>query len=183
MYIEEIGRHLAVSSFSELEKSLKLDKGFWNVVSIREPHLRRPQFLTHAKTVVEILCEDSETDDPDVSCRPPRCEDVAAIFEFVNKLPGEPILVHCLAGLSRSPAVALAIIIQGMIERNSALIGSNSLVDRSAALLLQIRPQARPNVLFLRLCLESFFDENQAEALSMALANHPVLLENRSTRS
>jgi predicted protein tyrosine phosphatase len=183
MYIEEIGRHLAVSSFSELEKSLKLDRGFWNVVSIREPNLRRPQFLTHARTVVEILCEDSETNDSNVSSRPPRSEDVAAIFEFVNKLPGEPILVHCLAGLSRSPAVALAIIVQGMIERNSDSIGSKSLVHHSAALLLQIRPQARPNVLFLRLCLESFMAKSEAEALSAALANHPALLQNRSKRS
>ena len=183
MYIEEIGRHLAVSSFSELDKSLKLDTGFWNVVSIREPNLRRPQFLAHAKRAVEILCEDSETNDPDFSCRPPRPEDVAEIFEFVHKLPGEPILVHCLAGLSRSPAVALAIIIQGMIERKSALIGTVSLVDRSASVLLRIRPKARPNVLFLRLCLESFLGRTEAERLSNTLANHPAFVENRNKRS
>ena len=112
MYLEEIGRHLAVSSIPELEKSLKRDRGFWNIVSIREPNVRKPEFLCHARSYVEILCEDTERADHEHSVRPPRPEDVARIFEFLDRHPGEPVLVHCFAGLSRSTAVALAIIVK-----------------------------------------------------------------------
>lgn len=108
MFIKELGRHLAVSSIPELERSLKRDAGFWNVISIREPAVPRPVFLHYAKWVHEEIFEDRENIDPDLACTPPRREHLASIFRFVDAHPGEPISVHCLAGLSRSPAVALA---------------------------------------------------------------------------
>ena len=60
MFIEEIGRHLAVSSIPELQKSLKLDKGFWSVISIREPQVPKPEFLGFAKRYHIVICEDRE---------------------------------------------------------------------------------------------------------------------------
>jgi predicted protein tyrosine phosphatase len=179
MFLEEIGRHLAVSSVPELEKSLKLDKGFWSVISIREPRIPKPAFLTLAKRCHIVICEDCEEVDPNVPSRPPRPEDVTGIFEFVDAYPGEPILVHCLAGLSRSPAVALALIVRGMLERGWELSKPQPLVERAVELLLQIRRKARPNVLFLRLCLEQFLPAEAAHELSAKLLNHPVLMENR----
>jgi predicted protein tyrosine phosphatase len=179
MFIEETGRHLCVSSIPELERSLKLDKGFWNVVSIREPQVPRPDFLRYAKRYHEVICEDREEVDPDVPSRPPRVEDVVGILRFVDAHPGEPVMVHCLAGLSRSTAVALALIVRGMIEKGGDATKPQLLVERAVDLLLQIRPKARPNVLFLRLCLEQFLSAKQANEFTVQLANHPVLIENR----
>jgi predicted protein tyrosine phosphatase len=179
MFIEEIGRHLAVSSIPELEKSLKLDKGFWNVISIREPRVPKPGFLSMAKRFHVVICEDREEVDPDVPSRPPRLEDVRGIFQFVDAYPDEPILVHCLAGLSRSPAVALALIARGMLHRGWDVKNSQPLVERAVELLLRIRRKARPNVLFLRLCLEQFLPVEAARDLTVALVNHLVLMENR----
>ncbi len=121
MFIEELGRHLAVSSIPELERSLKRDAGFWNVISIREPVVPRPVFLHYAKRVHEEIFEDRENIDPDLACTPPRREHLASIFRFVDAHPGEPILVHCLAGLSRSPAVALALIVRALWAHGSDL--------------------------------------------------------------
>ena len=179
MFIEELGQHLSVSSIPELAKSLKLDKGFWNVVSIREPQVLRPDFLRFAKRFHEVICEDREVVDADVPSRPPRTEDVVGIFRFVDAYPGEPVMVHCLAGLSRSPAVALAFIVRGIVGRGWDPAKTEALVERTVELLLQIRPRARPNVLFLRLCLEQFMPNEQANALTVALVNHPTLMENR----
>src|ERR1039458_2152140 len=53
------------------------------------------------------------------------------------------------------------------------------LVERAFDLFLQIRPKARPNVLFLRLCLEQFLDPAKARELTGRLVNHPTLMENR----
>jgi len=179
MLIEEIGRHLAVSSIPELEMSLKLDKGIWSVISIRQAWMPKPGFLSLAKRFHVVLCDDREEVDPDVPSRPPREEDVRGIFEFVDAYPSEPILVHCVAGLSRSPAVALALIVRGMVQHGWVATNPQPLAEHAVELLLQIRRKARSNVLFLRLCLEQFRPANEANHLTIALVNHPVLLENR----
>jgi predicted protein tyrosine phosphatase len=182
MFIEEIGRHLAVSSIPELEMSLKLDKGFWSVISIREPQVPKPGFLSLAKRFHVVLCEDREEVDPNIPSRPPRVEDVQGILQFVDAYPKEPIMVHCLAGLSRSPAVALALIVRGMLQQGWDATHPQPLVEHAVEVLLQIRRKARPNVLFLRLCLEQFLPAKEAQDLTVALVNHPVLMENRFVR-
>lgn len=116
MFITELRRHLAVSSIAELGKSLKMDAGFWNVVSIREPSVPKPAFLRYAKRVYEVIFEDWEQIDPSDPGTPPRREHLAGIFHFIDGCPGEPVLVHCLAGLSRSPAVALTLIVRGLTQ-------------------------------------------------------------------
>ena len=179
MFIEEIGRHLAVSSISELDQSLKLDKGFWNIISIREPLVSEPRFLAFARRYHVVICEDSEQDNLNSCSRPPRREDVIGIFEFVDACPAEPILVHCLAGLSRSPAVALALLVRGMVQGGWSVTKTSPLVERSAELLLRVRRKARPNALFLRLCLEQFLSPVEADDLTRQLINHPSLMENR----
>ena len=179
MFIEELGRHLAVSSIPELERSLKMDAGFWNVISIREPAVPRPLALRYAKSVHEAIFEDREDVDPDVPCIPPRREHLAGMFRFVDAHPGEPILVHCLAGLSRSPAVALALIVRAQTACHSPMNAQPMLAERAVALLLQIRPKSRPNALVLQVGLEQFMSDVEARWLVAELVNHPVLFENR----
>ena len=181
MFIDEIGRHLRVGSIPDLERSLKLDRGFWTVVSIREPQVPRPEFLRYAKRYHEVICEDTEQADSSVPSRPPRAEDVEGIFKFVDAYPGEPLLIHCLAGLSRSTAVALAILMRGLIQKGWDPTTPEPLANRAVELLLELRPRARPNLLFLRLCLEQFSSPNQAERLADLVGEHPVLKENRSS--
>src|SRR5437773_9063516 len=60
MMIEELGRHLAVCSLTELERMLKMDARFWNVVSIREPYIPRPPCLRYAKSYHEAIFDDLE---------------------------------------------------------------------------------------------------------------------------
>ena len=76
---------------------------------------------------------------------------------------------------------ALAIV-RGMSENGWDMTKTEPLVERAVNLLLQIRPKARPNVLFLRLCLEQFLDPAKARELTVRLVNHPTLMENRFVR-
>lgn len=178
MFIEELNRHLTISSIPELPRLLDLDKNFWNVVSIREPRVPKPDCLRNAKRYLEVFFEDRE-DQPDFPSRPPRSEDVAGMFEFVDAHPGEPVLVHCLAGLSRSPAFALGIIVRGMIGSRWDEQKSQLLVESASNLLLQIRRRSRPNGLLLQLSFEQFLLAAKARELAAAFVNHPPLLENR----
>jgi predicted protein tyrosine phosphatase len=179
MFIEEINRHLTVSSIPELPRLLDFDKNFWNVVSIREPRVPKPECLRNAKRYIEVFFEDRE-DLPDFPSRPPRSEDVAVMFEFVDAHPEEPVLVHCLAGQSRSPAFALGVIVRGLIRSNWDKNNTQPLVTHASDLLLQIRPQSRPNVLLLQLCFEQFLPEEAAKQLANSFVNYPPLLENRT---
>ena len=178
MFIEELNRHLAVSSIPELPRMLELDKKFWNIVSIREPGVPRPDCLRNAKRTIEVFFDDRE-DVPEVPARPPRKEHAIAMFKFVDDHPGEPVLVHCLAGLSRSPAFALGMIVRGLVQSGWSSDDAMALVDRAAELLITIRRRARPNVLLLQLCLEEFLPEDAARDLAVAFVNHPPLLDNR----
>lgn len=182
MFIEELNRHLTVSSIPELPRLLEFDKNFWNVVSIREPRVPKPDCLRNAKRYLEVFFEDRE-DQPDFSSRPPRSEDVAGMFEFVDAHPGEPVLVHCLAGLSRSPAFALGLIVRGMFQSGPEGQNSQSLVESASNLLLQIRRRSRPNGLLLQLCFQEFMSANKARELAAAFVSHPPLLENRIRQS
>lgn len=180
MFIEELKRHLTVSSIPELPRLLDFDKNFWNVVSIREPKVPKPACLMNAKRYLEVFFEDRE-DLPDFASRPPRSEDVAVMFEFVDAHPEEPVLVHCLADQSRSPAFALGIIVRGLIQSGWDKDNTQSLVAHASDLLLQVRPQSRPNGLLLKLCFEQFLPEPLAKQLAVSFVRHPPLWENRTT--
>jgi predicted protein tyrosine phosphatase len=179
MLIEELGRHLAVNSIPELERSLRIDPKFWNVVSIREPGVPRPASLRYAKSVYEVIFEDRENIDRSVACTPARSEHLAGIVRFVDSHPGEPVMVHCLAGLSRSPAVALVLITRALLQQAPALDRESALVERAVDILLRVRPKSRPNVLVLQLGLEQFLAAEIARDLATRLVNHPILMENR----
>ena len=168
MFIEELNRHLTVSSIPELPQLLALDKDFWNVVSIREPRVPKPDCLRNAKRYIEVFFEDRE-DLPDFPSRPPRSEDVAGMFEFVDAHPEEPVLVHCLAGLSRSPAFALGIIVRGRVQSGWNEQNPQSLVESAANLLLQVRRRSRPNGLLLQLCFEHFLPAAKAKELDVRM--------------
>jgi predicted protein tyrosine phosphatase len=173
MYIAELKRHLYVCSLPEYLELVKRDKDFWNVVSIHEPELPRAPFRG-VKKIHYAAFHDIENADQLEICRPARAEDLAEIFRFVDSLPGAPIIVHCRAGLSRSTAVALSLIVRGFVTE-----GRTDYAARAAEILLSLRPQARPNVLVLRLGLSQFLPADVAEELTKEFVNHPQMMENR----
>ncbi|MCG3148939.1 MAG: hypothetical protein PCFJNLEI_02391 [Verrucomicrobiae bacterium] len=183
MFIEELGRHLAVCSLAELERMLKMDARFWNVVSIREPHIPRPPSLRYAKRFHEVIFDDLERIDYQVASTPPRSEHIAGIFRFVDAHPSEPILIHCLAGLSRSTAVTLAVIIRGLFREEQSATTIAPVVARAVEILLRLRPQARPNALVLQFGLEQFLAADHIQLIVSEVSRHPILVENRSVKS
>jgi predicted protein tyrosine phosphatase len=178
MRFEELGRHLAVASEKEAIALVQADRNFWNVVSIHAPNISRVH-LRGAKRVHYVTFDDAERIEGNEQefFRLATMEDLRSIFAFIDLRPSEPLLVHCQAGISRSAAVALAMIVRSLRPRH--LYGDAALIDRAVELLLTIRPSARPNALVLRLGLEHFLSPPEATFLLQGLLNHPQLLFNR----
>jgi predicted protein tyrosine phosphatase len=173
MFIPELQRHVTVCGASEVDQFVKRDPKFWNIVSIREPWSRRQRWA-QAKEIHYACFHDVENIEAGDGIRLPTRDDLAAIFRFVDAHPGEPMLVHCLAGQSRSTAVALALIVRGLV-----MDGFENVTEPAVAYLLQIRRVARPNALVLRHGLNLFLDAEQAQKLAIEMLNHPQLMENR----
>lgn len=113
------------------------------IISILDPGMRlNPLGAVKGARLLAISCLDiHDRDDPHA----PRMDQAREILCFADSVSaGSRLLVHCFAGVSRSTAVALA------------LLARQSDPDAAAERLAEIRPGANPNRLiaehFDRLC-------------------------------
>jgi predicted protein tyrosine phosphatase len=165
---------MAVCSLEGAERLIRVDKGYWNVVSIHGLR-EREAVLPLAKAIHYSYFDDVEDEDSAFG-RSPSAEDIAAIFGFIRGLdistPIAPLLIHCQQGISRSAAVALAWI-YGYLEAT----GDRAL--RAIDLILELRPQAKPNSLVLALGLSQFMPLCEARRLAGWINCDPRLERNR----
>lgn len=178
MFIQHLQRHLHVCAQAELPTYSKRDPGFWNVVSIREPYRPTPNPAGFRKFHTMLCLDVVGTDGMDESelIHAPRAEHLDEVFQFADSVSGEPLLVHCWAGVSRSTAVALALIVRAMHANGTT---EAEMVNEACEILLEIRPQAAPNPLVLELGLSQFLDLESAHRLMTRLVNQPALFQNR----
>jgi predicted protein tyrosine phosphatase len=178
MFFDFLDRHLAVCSIQELTAVASRDPGFWHSISIMEPwrKLAPRQGLRDVLSLRFDDAENLETDETGIIF--PQKQHILDALMFADERAGEPLLIQCWAGLSRSAALALGLIARGLYHD-----GVESFTDDSVDCLLQIRPQAHPNVLVLKLVLETFLSRDHAEAATLEMVNHPALLANRFHRS
>lgn len=178
MLIESCQRHLGVCSYKDLQRFAKSDPGFWNVISLLEPSfpklaIRGFRKIHHARFHDVVGLDDVEENE---GLGIPRAEHLKEIFRFADSVPGEPLLVHCRAGISRSTGVALCLIVRAMHQRGDSL---EQIGEEASEILLQIRPQAAPNPLILELGFVEFLSASDARDLVVKLVNHPRFIENR----
>lgn len=177
MFIELLQRHLVVCARADLPRIVRREANFWNVISMRGPTqsaIDRRGF----RQINDVVCHDvvglDQLDEDMVGL--PQRENVEAVFRLVDTIAEEPILVDCMAGISRSTAIALAIIVRRMI---SAGLGHEEIVQKAPEILLPIRPRALPNSLILELALALIVPETEAQAILHGLLKHPGFVANR----
>lgn len=172
MYLKALKRQMAVCSFDEAMRLTALDKGYWNVVSIHGPRESKAR-LPQANTICYACFDDVEEEYYDGVCSA-TADDVADIFNFIRALkpPAAPVLIHCQQGLSRSPAVALSWIYGQLPPTPRRAV-------KAIDLLVQLRPQAKPNRLVLALGLAQFIDAGKAGELASWMVDEPRLKWNR----
>ena len=180
MIIDCLQRHLAICSQPDLPAWAKDEPNFWNLVSIREPYRAQINPAGFRK-IHGIICHDvigtqgiSEEDQKTLIL--PNEDHVRGVFNFAEDTGTEPLLIHCWAGVSRSTAMALALIIKGLHWDG---YDPGEIAEEAPKILLEMRPSAAPNALILRLSLEEIYrDVEVADALLKELLNHPGFFGN-----
>jgi predicted protein tyrosine phosphatase len=177
MFFPFLNRHLNICAQADLPRIGRRDPGFWHVVSIREPQRPLPDFRPF-RSCHTVICYDivgTEGLAPEELVFAPNHRHLAGIFDFADERPGQPLLIHCWAGQSRSTAVALALMVRAMhLEGRS----SEEIAQEAIPQLLEIRQCAAPNPLVLRLGLDEFLDHELAAVLAGLLLNHPAIFSN-----
>jgi len=178
MIIPVLNRHLNVCAQIDLPMFSKSDPDFWNVISLREPSRPRPDFSRFASSHSTICYDVMGTDGMEESelTHAPSERHLREILLFAEGTGQGPLLIHCWAGVSRSTAVALVLLVQGMHREGYS---EGKIVEDAAETLLGIRPCAAPNPLILEIGLKEFLQPDVAKRLTDGLLNHPELFSNR----
>lgn len=126
--------NIAISS--RLESGVTaMDIGATHMISLLDPgiHVLRPPCVPQDRHLW-LTCRDVQLAG---ERNAPKQSQVAEILSFGKNIPdGETVLVHCEAGISRSTAAALLLIVQAAgIDR----------VDEALKYILAMRPLAMPN--------------------------------------
>jgi predicted protein tyrosine phosphatase len=155
-----------------------MDPNFWNVISIRESH--RPRIDPRGFRQIHPVIFDDVVGTVGLEANSgftmPARRHLNDIFRFADSVAGDPLLIHCWAGVSRSTGVALALIARALHNEGCE---AREIEREAPPLLLAIRPQAAPNPLVLQLGLEEFLDAAEVPGLLAGLLNHPKLFENK----
>lgn len=101
------------------------------------------------------------------------------IWRFIDGTANGPILVHCVAGLSRSTAVAAGIIVRGLMDSG---MPPDQVPAETVERLLAIRPPACPNGLVLKLMLQHFLPDADAVRIATAIWEDDRIMHNRFVR-
>jgi predicted protein tyrosine phosphatase len=145
--------------------------GFDAVISIESPGAtaltgRLPRFGARPAPAHEVLCF-HDIEDADQATAPQR-HHLAAGLAFARRHAEGRLLIHCFAGVSRSTAIAYAI----LIDRAGAHGDEGAVLEH----LLALRPQACPNRLMVR---HGDALLGRGGRMIVAVEDHPTIIETR----
>lgn len=131
---------LTVMSLSQASRHKR--DGFAAVITLEDPDAKAGDRLRFHKSPkpAHLILAVEDMDIPYPGYRLPTEDDAARILEFGRRFAGQPLLIHCQAGVARSPAAALLI----LTDR----LGVGHELD-ALAHLIAIRPEAVPNRLLV----------------------------------
>lgn len=160
MLFEPTQRHYLVCGLRDLPHVSRRDPDFWNLISVLElsgPPVPTAGFPNH----IRVACDDvveavSGSEAPD-------SRQIGEVFRFSDRVAGEPLLVHCMFGESRSTAMALLLLLRDMKLDGFSVAES---AKESMLFLMTIRPQAKPNPLLLDVGLRMLYSEQEVSVVA-----------------
>ncbi len=124
-----------------LETAKEIDHSTYDgVITIEDSLVDEPLRINQGDCPQLVLCFDDIASPKDDLVLPNK-KHVQSALNFADELRGGSLLIHCHAGISRSSAVALAIIAKGL--------GAG--IEKQACIELeQVNPNSAPNALVIR---------------------------------
>ena len=129
------GRHGIVVTGLTRANRIK-SRGFAAVISISDPNGARLAFYTKPRPA-HFLMRFDDIDAPQGAWRGPDAAQIADGLAFARANPG-PLLIHCQAGVCRSPAMALAVLADRLGPGRE---------DEAVAAMFEVAPDAVANLM------------------------------------
>jgi predicted protein tyrosine phosphatase len=132
---------LAVSS---LAQARKLKRRYDAVITLEDPGCRLPDRLRFSAQPMpaHLVLQFEDVDDDSLGIRVATRQQVIDALAFAEAHEAGSLLVHCYHGVGRSAGIALAIL--------ASRLGAGS-EEKALADLLDIRPEATPNLVVMKL--------------------------------
>jgi predicted protein tyrosine phosphatase len=143
MDIELFKRKMKIVGVEEALRLSQAELAGWNILSICG-RMEAPLSFREARSTKNLHFDDVEGDCPEDGEFAARPEDIQEALAFAREIDGEPLLIHCVAGISRSTALAWIIIYD-------RLKGKPDAVRQSFEIVRKLRPILSPNPHVLRL--------------------------------
>jgi len=145
MYVPELDQDIAVLSVGEAELLTAKEPGRWHVISISNDPGAHPS-LAGARRLLRLAFDDVDGTWEELGGVLATEEDILQALQFARKAEQQPLLIHCTAGISRSAAVAWAVVCDRLNGQRDAGQVALEIVRR-------VRPICAPNRHVLRLSI------------------------------
>ncbi len=120
MLFEPINLELRVLSQADAAAVLREQPGRWCVISILSAREERIVDLRLARESARLVFDDVVVDDPSRAILGPQSAHAREIVANAERFTGQPLLIHCQMGFSRSPAAALGVLLMHARQRKLA---------------------------------------------------------------
>lgn len=147
MDIDSIKQKMKIVGVEEARRLSPAELAGWNILSIRG-RLNKPLDFPGALKSKSLHFDDVQEDCPEDGEFAARLEDIQDALAFSRAIGDEPLLIHCVAGISRSTAIAWIIIYDKLKEKPDAIRQSFEIVRK-------LRPILLPNRHVLKLGVEA----------------------------
>jgi len=166
MIIHQLGLELRVLSQADAAAVLREQPQRWSVISILSAGEERIIDLGLARDSVRLVFDDVVVDDPSRGILGPQATHAREIAASAERFAGQPLLIHCQMGFSRSPAAALGVLLMHARQRQMP-----DPIGFTLERLLQLG-SFQPNPRLVRLMIEAVAP-NEPRTLQQVL-RHPL---------
>src|ERR1017187_943603 len=132
MDIDSLKRKLKIVGIEEVRRLSQHELAGWNILSIRG-RMNEPLTFPGARSTKTLHFDDVVKDFPEDQEFAATPDDILAALAFSRGIADEPLLIHCVAGISRSTALAWIILYDKLKAQPDA-------VRRSFEIIRMLRP-------------------------------------------
>jgi predicted protein tyrosine phosphatase len=147
MHSESLKRKIKIVGVDEARRLTPAELAGWNIISIRG-RKNEPLSFSGARSMKSLHFDDVEADCPEEEEFAATPQDIQDALAFSRGIDDEPLLIHCLMGISRSTALAWIILYDKLKQKPDA-------VRQSFEIIRKLRSILAPNRHVLRLGVEA----------------------------